>query len=637
MPTDFSFPTPLQEFIYRRTYSRWLPDQNRRENFPETVDRYLQYFADQLPAIKPVHARTGRKALLDLSVMPSMRALWAAGPAAASSNVTLYNCSYLPIADLQSFSETLYILMCGTGVGFSVESRFVSLLPELSPPSGRIVPIIVDDSREGWAKGLRDVMVALWAGHDVQVDTSKIRPRGARLKTMGGRASGPEPLIDLFDFLKRLINKRVERKEMKLLPINCLDIVCKIAEVVVVGGVRRSSLICLFDADDQRVAGAKQGEFWRTNQQRMMSNNSGVFEGVPAAAAFLKGWLTLMEAGTGEPGCFNRAAALQQMVFSGRRKPDKDVGTNPCGEILLKPYEFCNLSEVVCRPTDTLDTLRQKVRVATMFGCWQATQTKFPFLRKVWTTNCRQERLLGVSLTGIMDHPVLNNVSDKAKKWLSELRYTAIKEAGVWSKKLGIPMPAAICCVKPSGTVSQLVDSASGIHPRFSQHYVRRYRIAATDPLLRMLQSQGVQCFPEVGQEPHSANTWVVEFPVAAPVGTVTANEFKALDQLAHWKMVKDFWCEHNPSITVYVGEDEWLEVGTWCYKNFNSLLGVSFLPRSQHVYRLAPYEAIPKERYDEMASAAPKIDFSKLTEFETEDSTTGQSELACVSGVCDL
>jgi ribonucleoside-triphosphate reductase (thioredoxin) len=626
-----------QLFTYTRTYSHWLEEELRRETYEESIERYINFFADKLPAIKPQHKRVAKKAIMNMDVMPSMRAFWAAGAASMDNSITLYNCSYAPVKDLFVFSEILFILMCGTGVGFSVERRFVDSLPELKPASGRTIKIVVEDSKDGWAGALNYAVSALWAGDSIEVDYSKIRPRGARLKTMGGRASGPEPLRDLFNFLTAMVEKRRARKQYRLVPINCLDIICKIAEIVVVGGVRRSSLICLFDADDKHVAEAKMGEFWREHPHRSMSNNSAVFQHFPGVTDFMEHWLTLIKSGSGEPGMFNRDAAIRQMLFSGRRKADDAVGTNPCGEISLKPFEFCNLSEVVVRSTDTLDTLKAKVKIATMFGCWQATQINFPYIRKEWKKNCHDERLLGVSLTGIMDNPVLNHVNDTAKKWLSELKHIAIREAAKWSKVLGTNMSVAITCVKPSGTVSQLVDSASGIHTRYARYYIRRYRISATDPLFRMMRDQGVPFHPEVGQEPNTASTWVLEFPIAAPKGCKTRHDVSAVEQLEHWKMVKEFWCEHNPSITVYVRDEEWFEVGSWCFENFDDLVGISFLPKENHVYRLAPYEEITKEQYEALAKSFPTIDYSQLTKYEQEDNTEGARSFACVAGVCEI
>lgn len=628
----------VQKFIYTRTYARWLEEESRREHLEESVDRYLDFFCAKLP-IDEKSRKLAREAMTSLSVMPSMRALWAAGPPMEQNSVCGYNCAFAPISDVRSFSEALFILMSGTGFGFSVERQFVDLLPPLKKARSKNSIVVVEDSRIGWAEAVDKMLNDLWDGYTVVLDVHKVRPLGARLKTMGGRASGPGPLIDLCTFLNRVFDERRKRKQWRLLPINCLDIVCKIAEVVVVGGVRRSSLICLFDAADPQVSKAKTDDWYRDKPFRRMANNSAVFETKPTQAEFLTSWVTLVESNAGEPGIFNREAAIKQMLFSGRRKADADtiVGTNPCGEILLKANEFCNLSSIVVRPEDTLVTLRQKARIAAMFGSWQATQTNFPYIRDDYRKNCEEERLLGVSLTGIMDHDVLNNVNDKAKKWLAEMKHAAIAEVERWSDKLGINMSVSITCVKPEGTSSQLNNSASGIHPRYSRFYVRRYRISASDPLFKLLRDQGVPAFPEVGEEPNTASTWVVEFPVASPKTAKTRKDYTALEQLEHWKMIKEFWCEHNPSCTIYVGSDEWLEVASWCHRNFDDILGVSFLPRTDHVYQLAPYEEINKIEYDRRVKEFPDIDYSKLSEYEMEDNTTGAQELACVSGTCEI
>jgi ribonucleoside-diphosphate reductase alpha chain len=491
----------------------------------------------------------------------------------------------------------------------------------------------VGDSREGWAKAFEEVLEALWEGHSIDVDYSKVRPRGARLKTMGGRASGPEPLKNLFDFASKLFGWRCGSR---LQPLDCHDLICKVAEIVVVGGVRRSSLISLSDLNDKQIATAKSGEFWTSNPHRSMSNNSAVYAGRPDMASFMREWIMLIESGSGERGIFNRVGAVEQMKASGRREAWKDLGTNPCAEILLRDAEFCNLTEVVVRPNDNLDSLREKVRLATALGMWQATMTKFPYIRQQWRKNCEEERLLGVSLSGIMDNPVLNNINDKAKKWFADLKHTAIHEAKKWSKILEINMPAAITCVKPSGTVSQLVDCASGIHPRYAPYYTRRVRISATDPLFSMLRDQGVPCSPELGQEAKTASTWVLEFPVASPKNAKTRCDFTALEQLEHWKMVKEFWCEHNPSITVYVDDSEWLDVGAWVYRNFDYVTGISFLPKQNHVYLLAPYEEIDEDAYMGLKESFPKIDYSQLSKYENEDNTEGAKTYACVGDSCE-
>jgi ribonucleotide reductase class II len=977
--------TSAQEFIYTRTYSRWLPEQNRREKWPETVKRYLDFMAEEVDGITVKHVQTAQSAIENMDVMPSMRALWAAGPAARNNNITLYNCSYLAVNDIRAFSECLFILMCGTGVGFSVERKYVDHLPSIMPRTGETRQVVVEDSKEGWANSLLQVMMYLWAGYDVTVDYSKVRPRGSRLLTMGGRASGPEPLMNLFNFLIRKFEEKRSKKVLKLDSLDCLDIMNMIADIVVVGGVRRSSEISLSDLSDRAIAEAKMGEFWNQAPWRSMSNNSAVYEGKPDPATFLQEWTTLVKSGSGERGIFNRYGAAKQMVNSGRREPWDDIGTNPCfaagtlihtkeghfpieslvgktvevwdgkewvtcsnfrvtaenqpllrivmqdgsqelvtpyhtmcleggtrvkardlqvgeklelstanqthgralsdgaylkgflvgdgsatkeggqpllwlyrpkwvcadrliesaleievgevntnaktavgfvpsteerlrmgglaplkeellpwcdeykkhlpaeifswtladktsfiagvmdadgtasdtsngfmyqlssvnhqwlldfqnllktigvnskvaltkpegtvdlndgygsyetqplyrltisqrasvrlatvvtfsrltsfkdkklsynvktkrnivmaiepagvadkvycctipsthslaltsgiqygqcGEIILRDQEFCNLSEVVVRPNDTLDVLKKKVKLATMFGCWQASFTNFPFLRKDWQANCNEERLLGVSLTGIMDHPVLNHVNDRMKKWLAEMKSVAVAECEKWCARLNMNMSAAITCVKPSGTVSQLVNCASGIHPRYAQYYIRRYRISATDPLFRLMRDAGVVAKPEVGQTSETAATMVLEFPFASPDNAKTRHDYSAIDQLEHWKVVKDFWCEHNPSITVYVDESEWVKTAAWVHDNFDDVCGVSFLPKDNGVYQLAPYEEINKNTWKSLVTQFPEVNYGLLSEYEQEDNTQGSQSYACLGDKCEL
>lgn len=628
--------TPSQQFTYMRTYSRWLPDLARRENYEETTDRFLGFMQKELK-LTDTNFETGWNAIIAMDVMPSMRAMWSAGKAAKENNIAMYNCAYVAVNSIQAFSEALLILMCGTGVGFSVERKYTDQLPEIYNDPDLPMHIVVEDSKYGWANALYVLLECLWSGTEIAIDYSALRPRGARLETMGGRSSGPEPLKDLFNFCIRLFKDKRAKGQRRLQPIDCLDIMNKIAEIVVVGGVRRSSEISLSDMDDRAIAEAKVGQFWDLYPHRAMSNNSAVYHGTPDVIRYLEEFTQLIRSGAGERGIFNRTGALKQMTASGRRKSWEDIGTNPCGEIILRDQEFCNLSEVVVRSTDTLQTLRHKVRVASMFGSWQATFTNFKGLRPQWKDNCDEERLLGVSLTGIMDHPVLNNVNDKAKKWLGELKSTAINETEKWCKQLGINMSAAITCVKPSGTVSQLVDAASGIHPRHALHYIRRYRISATDPLFRMLRDQGVPWNPEVGQDPSTASTMVLEFPIKAPAGAKTRNDMTARQQLEHWQMVKEFWCEHNPSITVSVEEHEWPETAAWVYNNFDDICGVSFLPKSNHVYQLAPYEEIDAAMFSVKACQFPEIDYSKLSQYEQEDNTQGSQSYACIGDKCEL
>lgn len=645
--------TQFQNFIYLRTYSRWRDDLGRREKWEESVERLITFLAEELPRVSPskftlssVTRNAIHRAILAQEVMPSMRALWAAGDAARASHVTLYNCSYVAVDDIAAFSEILYILMCGTGAGFSVEQDYIDSLPtieldqnsidklpKVGASTGKVVKIVVQDSKEGWAKSLDRALRALWKGHDIEVDYSHIREKGARLKTMGGRASGPDPLIRLMEFARAVFKRRAGKK---LRAIDAHDLICMIAEIVVVGGVRRSSLISISDLEDRDMAEAKVGAFPGV---RWMANNSSAYNDRPTALRFLDEWNTLAKSRSGERGIFNREGAIKHMVSSGRRKVYLKIGTNPCGEIILRSCQFCNLSSVVIRSNDTLATLTEKVRLATIIGTIQsAFTTHFPFLRPEWQKNCEEERLLGVSLNGIMDHPVLNNVSDTAKKWLSEMKAVCIETNKIMAKKLGINVSAAITCVKPEGTGSQMLNTASGIHRRKAPFYLRRVRISATDPLYKMMRDQGVVFKPENNQEPNTADTWVVAFPEAAPVGAKTIKDETAIEQLEHWLMVKEFWCEHNPSCTVYVGDDEWLEVGAWVHRNFDHIVGLSFFPKEDdHVYQQPPYEEITREQYDEAVKQFPVIDWSKLAEFEIEDMTEGAKSYACTGNQCEL
>lgn len=631
-----------QEYIHVSRYARWLEALKRREpDWAASVDRYFDFMLDTFgpDIVTPYFKRLGKQMAKDMEVVPSMRAVWAAGEVARNNHVTLYNCSFMVMNDVQAFSELLFILMCGTGVGFSVEQEFVSQLPELKTPTDiQFTYIYVEDSREGWAKALDVLLRALWKGDDVSWDVTKVRPRGAKLKTMGGRASGPEPLIRLFEFCVKLFKDRRAKGLRRLEPIDVLDICNVIADVVVVGGVRRSSELSLSDLNDRRIAEAKMGEFWKHSPHRSMSNNSAVYKHKPDVVTFGEEFLTLIKSQAGERGIFNREGAMKQMTANGRRKEFHIVGTNPCGEILLRDMEFCNLSEVIVRADDDLESLRQKVKVAAMFGAWQATFTRFPYLRPQWAVNCEEERLLGVSLTGIMDNPVLNNVNDKMKKWLGELKATVVNETEKWCKRLNINMSAAITCVKPSGTVSQLVNCASGIHPRYAQFYIRRYRNSASDPVFHLLRDAGVPWHPETSEvDPQNPNTVVLEFPVAAPKGCLTRKDVTALQQLEHWRVVKEFWCEHNPSITVYVDESEWLDVQAWCYRNFDDLVGISFLPKDNNIYPLAPYEEISEEKFNELNAKFPKIDYNQLAKYEQEDNTQGSQSYACTGDKCEI
>jgi adenosylcobalamin-dependent ribonucleoside-triphosphate reductase len=637
---------PNQEYVYISRYSRWQETIKRRETYPETTDRYLDFMQESLgDVVTPHFRRIGREAILGMDVMPSMRTLWAAGDAARANNITMYNCSFLVMNEIKAFSEVLFILMCGTGVGFSVEREFVDQLPQLKPGSGKTVKIVVEDSKDGWASSFDKVLTALWEGHDIETDVSKVRKRGERLKMMGGRASGPEPLVKLFLFCQTMFREKRRKGIWRLESIDVHDINNMTAEIVVVGGVRRSSEISLSDLDDRRMAEAKMGAFWDTHPYRSMANNSAVYKQKPDVTTYAEEFLNLIKSGTGERGIFNREGAYKQMVSSGRRKATIDgktfhiIGTNPCGEIILRDMEFCNLSEVVVRADDNLESLRQKVKVASMFGAWQATFTEFPYLRPQWKVNCDEERLLGVSLTGVMDNPILNHVNDKMKRWLGDLKGVAISETEKWCKRLDINMSAAITCGKPSGTVSQLVNCSSGTsHARHSSHYIRRYRNSSNDPVFHLMRDAGVPWHPEVSEDdPNNPKTVVLEFPVAAPPQSLTRHDINALQQLEHWKTMKEFWCEHNPSVTVYVDFNEWFDVQAWCHRNFDDLCGVSFLPKDTGLYQLAPYEDITKSQYDELLAKFPKIDYSKLPEYEKEDNTQGSQSYACTGGSCEI
>lgn len=625
---------PSQEFVYERTYARWLDNKNRREYWPETVNRYIDFIRDNVPHVTETELDTARQAIMDMEVMPSMRLLQTAGPAAEADNLCSFNCSFLAIDHTRAFSEILYILMCGTGVGFSVEKRYVDMLPIIPKKSGNTEIVIVEDSRQGWAESFDKVLQALWRGDEIITDVSGVRPRGARLKTIGGRASGSDPLIRLFKYCEQVFD---EQRGKRLKTINCHDMACKIAEIVIVGGTRRSALISLSDLDDLDLAKAKIGEFWRTHPHRQGSNNSAVYNEKPDVLTFLDEWKNLIKSKSGERGIFNREAAWKQMEFSRNRKIIKDLGVNPCGEIILRHMQLCNLTSVVCRPNDTIKTLKEKVKTATMIGTWQSSLIKFKYIREEWTKNCAEERLLGVSLSGLMDHPVLSETIDEAKKWLSTLKGIAISTNRKYAKQLGIPISAGITCVKPEGNSSQVVNSSSGKHARWSEYYIRRYRISAVDPLFQLCKDAGVPHSPDIGEDVSSPSSYVLEFPIASPPKAKTRHMATAIQQLEHWLMLKEFWCEHNPSFTCYVKDNEWLEVGTWVYKHWDKVCGVSFLPSDDHVYALAPYEEITKEKYEELEAAFPVLDFSKLSSYEMEDRTETHHSFSCTSGACDM
>ncbi len=621
-----------QQFIHKSRYARWLPEEGRRETWEETVTRYVDFFKER-GQLKGKDYNLLKEAILHLDVMPSMRCMMTAGAALAKDNVAGFNCSYLHIDSPRSFDELMYVLMCGTGVGFSVERNFINKLPivaeEFHPSDSTIV---VADSKIGWASAFRELISLLYAGKIPKWDMSKIRESGARLKTFGGRASGPEPLDDLFHFCVGIFQKSAGRK---LTSLECHDVCCKIADIVVVGGVRRSALISLSNLSDPRMAKAKNGNWWDTEGQRRLANNSVAYTEKPDFESFLAEMQNMYESKAGERGIFSRVAAQKIAARNGRRDPEQDFGTNPCSEIILRSNQFCNLSEIVVRPEDDLDTLKKKAEVAAIIGTLQATLTDFRYLRNVWKRNTEEEALLGVSMTGIMDHYLLSKGdSPDLEKWLEQIRDVAVKTNEKWATKLGINQSAAITCVKPSGTVSQLVDSASGIHPRFSEYYIRRVRSDKKDPLAQFMQTAG---FP-VEQDLMSQASLVFSFPVESPQGCTTVKQVGAMEQLKLWKAYQNHWCEHKPSITVYYTDDEFLEVAQWIWDNFDLCSGISLLPYSDHVYQQAPYEDIDAEKYEELLAAMPvSVDWSALEQFEQDDNTTGSQELACVGGACEI
>ena len=632
-------PTEYQSFIHMSRYSRWKPEEGRRETWSETVQRLINFFADHVDrniGVKFENSTWDRleDAILNTSVMPSMRALMTAGEALRRENIAGYNCSYVPIDSPRSFDEVLYILMNGTGVGFSVERQYVDKLPTIPDREFEHTEdvISVADSKEGWARAFRDLISYLYTNRIPKINVNRIRPAGQRLKTFGGRASGPQPLVNLFDFT---IEKFRGAKGRKLNAMECHDIVCKTGEVVVVGGVRRSALISLSNLSDQRLRMAKSGAWWDTNPERALANNSVAYTEKPDAGIFMKEWLSLYESKSGERGIFNRVSAQEKARQNGRRNADWDFGTNPCSEIILRPNQFCNLTEVVVRPTDSMATLLDKVEHATILGTIQATLTNFGYLRKRWQDNTEEERLLGVSLTGIMDSILLNKNDSKLVDRLNKLREKAVAVNKEWSSTLGIPQSTAITCVKPSGTVSQLVDSASGIHARHNPYYIRTVRGDNKDPLTEFMKSQGIPNEPDVMKPEH---TTVFSFPMKTAKDAVFRTSMSAIEQLEMWKTYAVHWCEHKPSVTISVKEQEWVNVGNWCWDNFDYLSGVSFLPFSDHTYKQAPYQDIDEEQYKKLHSEMPRnIDWGKLQEFEKEDNTKGTQELAYTAGVCEL
>ena len=632
-------PTEYQSFIHMSRYSRWLEEEGRRETWGETVGRLVSFFKSHIDTnyeggVTDKEWNDMEESILSLEVMPSMRALMTAGKALDREHVSGYNCSYIPIDSPRAFDEVLYILMNGTGVGFSVERQYADKLPTVPDVEFEYIDSVVSvtDSKDGWARAYRDLIAYLYTGRVPKINVSKVRPAGARLKTFGGRASGPQPLVDLFDFT---ITKFKEARGRKLSSMECHDIVCKTGEVVVVGGVRRSALISLSNLSDQRIRTAKTGEWWSTNPERALANNSVAYTEKPDPGIFMKEWLSLYESKSGERGIFSRASAQKKAAENGRRESNWDFGTNPCSEIILRPNQFCNLTEIVVRAGDTVSTLTRKIKVATLLGTIQSTFTNFGYLRKVWQDNTEEERLLGVSLTGIMDSELLNGRETGLAKTLEKLKKVAVDCNKEYAEKFNINQSTAITCVKPSGTVSQLVDSASGIHARHNPYYIRTVRGDNKDPLTEFMKSCGIPNEPDVMKTEH---TTVFSFPMKAPSGSVCRTDMTAIEQLEIWKTYAKYWCEHKPSVTISVKEEEWVPVGAWCWENFEYLSGVSFLPFSDHTYQQAPYQDIDEDTYKKLVKAMPSsINWAKLKDFEKEDNTKGSQELACTAGVCEL
>lgn len=667
MPTANHLPTPLQEFVHKSRYARWREDLGRRESWPETVQRYVDYFANKFPYYP---AQEVYESILNLKTMPSMRALMTAGPALERDPMAGFNCSFVAVDDIRAFDEILYISMCGTGVGFSVERQFISKLPIIGAhvridKTGKQVvdtvdkmtkidkTIVVRDSKGGWSDAFRELLEHLYEGNIPKWDVSLVRKHGEKLKTFGGRASGPQPLVDLFNFAVETFSAAVGRK---LTSIECHDLVCKIADIVVVGGVRRSALISLSNLSDDRMRGAKNGQWWLTNPHRALANNSAAYTERPEMELFMKEWLSLVESKSGERGIFNRQAVINKAIESGRRDHTQVIGTNPCAEIALRSKGLCNLSEVVLRSGDSLETIKEKIRIAVIIGTYQSMLTDFRYVREDWKRNQQEERLLGVSLTGIMDHEVLAHTPERMKlmgqmgytqdagadgqrekdaiDWLTEMKQYAIEVNKEWADKLGINQSVAVTTVKPSGTVSQLVDSASGKHERYSRWYIRTVRADKKDPLAQLMRKQG---FPVEDCVNKPETTDIFSFPVEAPANSVFRNERTAIQQLEHYLMFQTFWSEHNVSNTIYVRDHEWMEVGAWVYIHFDKIAGVSFLPHSDHTYRQAPYNECSEEEYKALLAKMPAFDWDALSDFERDDSSVKVRELACTAGVCEF
>ena len=633
-------PTFYQQFIHKSRYARWIEEENRREGWDETVDRYLDYMEakvanDHPAALKKLQKKRPkiREFILEQKALPSMRSVMTAGKALDRDNIAGYNCSYVAIDHPRAFDEILYILMCGTGVGFSVERQAIANLPAVSEefhPTDTCIK--VRDSRIGWATSFRELLSLLWAGQVPSWDLDNLRPAGARLKTFGGRSSGPEPLNDLFKFAVSLFKRSAGRK---LTSLECHDLVCKVADIVVVGGVRRSALLSLSNVSDDRMRGAKSGQWWMETPHRQLANNSAAYNEVPEFGVFLQEWKALHDSKAGERGIFSRAASKKHVASTEMRDPDHEWGTNPCSEIILRSCQVCNLSEVVVRPDDDLASLKEKAEIATILGTLQSTLTDFRYLRKIWRKNTEEERLLGVSLTGIMDHPILSGKSpEDLPKLLTSLKDYTVSVNHEWADALGIEHSAAITCVKPSGTVSQLVNSASGIHARYAPYYIRRVRADKKDPLAQFMLEKGFPCEEDATKD----SVLVFSFPVESPKDSVYVNQLSALDQLKIWKVYQDCWTHHKPSCTIYYKDEEFLAVGDWVYNNFDSISGISFLPHTDHIYAQAPYEEISQEEYDKLVNQMPPaFDWQELSDFEKEDTTTGTQELACSAGVCEV
>lgn len=630
------FQNALSEFVYYLSYSKWIPELGRRETWMETIDRYINFMRETTTdKLNQTEYAEIRQQMLEMQIIPSMRLLWSSGAAARKTNVTAYNCSYLAVTKPEDLGEIMYISMCGTGVGFSVEKKFVDQFPTVKMQTGDILPrYVIDDSKEGWAEAFVHGVKTWLEGKNLIFDFSQLRPAGARLKTMGGRSSGPEPLVELIDFTRRKI---LSRQGTKLTPLDMHDICCKIGEIVISGGVRRSAMISLSDLHDEEMRHAKDGQFYIEHPHRIMSNNSAVYNTKPDSTTFLEEWTALAKSGSGERGIFNRGGLKHQLpdrrwkVFESHLE---SAGTNPCGEIVLRSKQFCNLTSIVARANDTLESLKKKIKGATILGTYQSMLTNFQFLSPEWKQNCDEERLLGVSFTGLWDCPAL-----RSPEVLRELRDYAIEVNKEYAERFGINQSTCITTVKPSGNSSQLLDTSSGLHVRHAPYYIRRVRISATDPLFKVLKEQGFPHHAEVGQNYETAKTYVLEFPVKSPEGARCKNGITAIEQLKIWEMCKVNFTEHNPSVTISVGKDEWVETGNWIYNKWDIVGGLSFLPKEEgdFVYELAPYETITKEKYEELIAKIPNIDYSKLIEYELDDDTNGSKEYACIGDKCEV